>query len=146
VGRDAVQPAAVRSGIGVPAAPGSGEAGITLIESLLSLFLLGIVVVGILPVLVTQASSNTRNERRSAAVSAVQMRLEELRLEDPAGMPTSGASAPQVIAVGRYDFDVITRYCARPGLCNATSRHLTIEARLAERKLYDVETVFTQVR
>jgi type II secretory pathway pseudopilin PulG len=144
VERGELQSAAVR--IGLPRTAAEPEAGITLIESLLALFLLGIVVVGILPVLVIQASSNTRNERRSAAVSAVQMRLEELRLEDPAGLPATGSSAPQVIAVGRFEFDVVTRYCTRPSLCNATSRHLTIEASLDQRKLYDVETVFTAVR
>jgi type II secretory pathway pseudopilin PulG len=115
------------------------------VESLVALLLLGIASVAILPAFLTQTDSNSRNELRTAAVSAVSQRLEELRREDPAAMPSTGTSAAQSIVIGGRDFEVFTQYCARPTLCNATSRHLVVEARLGGRKLYDVETVFTQI-
>jgi prepilin-type N-terminal cleavage/methylation domain-containing protein len=122
-----------------------GSRGVTLVESLVGLLLLGIAAVAILPAFLSQTDSNSRNELRTAAVSAVSQRLEELRREDPAEMPSTGTSAAQSIIVGVWDFEVFTQYCARPILCNATSRHLVVEARLGGRKLYDVETVFTQI-
>jgi type II secretory pathway pseudopilin PulG len=123
-----------------------GASGIALVESLVALFLVGMVAVAIMPALVTETDSNRRNEVRSAAVSAVQQRFEELRLVDPATLPTLGTSAAQAITIGDWQFDVVTRYCTRAGLCNATSRHLTVEARLGNRAIYDAETVFTQIQ
>jgi type II secretory pathway pseudopilin PulG len=129
-----------------PCAAAAGQAGATLIESLVALLLVALVAVAIMPALVTEADSNRRNELRAAAVGAVQQRLEELRTVDPATLPTVGTTAPQAVAIGGWSFDVVTSFCPRPALCNNRSRHLAVEARLDGRTVYDVETVFAQVQ
>ena len=61
-------------------------------------------------------------------------------------MPNSGSSGIQVVQVGDRNFEAITHYCATPGFCTATSRHLIIEVSHGGEIVYSVETVFTQLR
>lgn len=120
--------------------------GVTLIETLVALAILGISLAGILPSFVTQLHSNTRNEERSGAVIAAQWVLDSLRLQDPSTLPATGASAPQLVTIGASPYEVTTRYCQRTAFCGVNSRHLRIEVRLRNRELYDVETVYTRLR
>lgn len=123
-----------------------GEKGATLVEALVALVILGVALAGILPSFTTQLHSNARCEQRSGAVSAAQQVLDALRLEDPAAMPMIGTSAPQLIMVGELQYEVITRYCADNTYCNTESRHLIVEVQRDGRTIYDVETIYTQLR
>ncbi len=121
------------------------QAGLSLLEALAAVGILAVVTVAVLPAFTGQLRSTERNIERTAAINAVQQRLEALRMEDPASMPTTGASAPQLISVGDRQFEVVTRYCDRPALCNANSRHVTVVATHEQRQVYDVETIYTRV-
>ncbi len=121
------------------------QAGLSLLEALAAVGILAVAVVAVLPAFTTQLRSNERDIQRTAAINAVQQRLETLRMEDPASMPSSGASAPQLVTVGGWQFEVVTRYCDRPALCNANSRHVTVVATHEQRQVYDAETIYTRV-
>lgn len=121
------------------------ERGLTLIEALVALAILGIAAVAIMPAFMTQLDSNRRSETRSGAVTASQQVLEGLRLADPASLPTTGAGAPQTVTVGDRTYEVTTFYCLQAALCDARSRHLRVEVSHDGRVVYDVETVFTQL-
>jgi len=67
--------------------------GLTLVETLVALALIGVAIGAILPAFTVQLGSNTRNEERSEAVAAAEILLEELRGEDLSTLPTTGQSA-----------------------------------------------------
>lgn len=123
-----------------------GQRGMSLIEALLAIVILGIALSSVSQAFVTQRSVNRRNEERGGAAAAAQQVMERLRRQDPASMPTSGASSPELITVDGRGFEVVTRYCVDATYCGAGSRHLRLEVSLAGQRLFDVETVYTQLR
>jgi type II secretory pathway pseudopilin PulG len=122
------------------------ERGATLVEALVALAILGVALTGILPSFITQLQSNTRSEERTSAVVAAQLVMDFHRLEDPEAMPTTGTSAPQLVTIGGLEYEVTTRYCVEPAFCGDESRHLVVEVHRLGRKIFDVETVYTQLR
>ncbi len=121
------------------------QRGFTLVEAVTAIGILGLVMVGILMSFTTQMHANTRSEARTGAISAAQIRMEDLRRDDPASLPNVGQSAPQVHMVGNLRYEVITLYCSRPTYCDTASRHLIVEVYHQGRKVYEVETVYTQL-
>jgi type II secretion system protein I len=122
------------------------ERGFSLAEALIALGILAVVAVSILPAFMTHVRANSRNELRSSAISAAQERLENLRLQNPEGMPESGSSAPQLVTVDGRQLEVITHYCERSEYCtDDRSRHIRVEVKVHGRTVYDVETVYTQL-
>lgn len=128
------------------AAVKSSAAGFSLVETLVALAILGIALTGILPSFLSQAQTNSRCAERSGAVLAAQQMLESMRLTDPETMPDEGAAAPQLLTIGGVEYEVVVRYCANEALCNPVSRHITVDVNLRGRKIYDVETIYTQLR
>lgn len=122
------------------------ESGSTLVETVVALFLLGLALTGILPAFSTILQTNTRCENRSNAVAAAQQVLDALRIEDPETLPISGASAPQLLTVGGDEFEVITRFCVVASLCSPTRRQIVVEVQRSGSKVFDVETIFAQLR
>ncbi len=121
------------------------QRGLTLIEALVALAILGVAAVAIMPAFLTQVDANRRSEPRAGAVTAAQQVVEQLRLGDPSSLPSSGTSAPESVLVGGLSYDVRTQFCVRPEFCDARSRHVIVEVWLDGRRLYDVETVYTQL-
>jgi general secretion pathway protein I len=122
------------------------EQGFSLTEALIALGILAVVAISVLPAFMTHVGANSRNELRSSAISAAQERLESLRLENPAAMPDSGSSAPQLITVDGQQLEVVTHYCERAEYCtDDRSRHIRVEVKADGRTVYDVETVYTQL-
>jgi type II secretory pathway pseudopilin PulG len=118
----------------------------SLIEALLAIVILGIALASVAQAFITQRTMNELNEQRSGAAAAAQQAMESLRRQDPASMPTSGSSSPQTITVDGRDYQVVTSYCVASTYCGAGSRHLRLEVSFAGRDLFDVETVYTQLR
>ncbi len=122
------------------------ERGFSLVETLVAVALLAFLSTGILTAFSSQAASSGRNERRLAATAAAEQVLEFYRMDDPELMPTSGSVGPVVVAANTQEFEVFTLFCTRPTFCTDTARQLVVEVYSGPTKVYDVETVFTQVR
>ena len=90
------------------------QRGFTMIEALVSLAILGIALAGIVPGFFLYTRTNALTEVRSGSVAAAQRVFEALRAQDPSDLPSSGASAAQIVPVGKNEFQVVTRYCADP--------------------------------
>jgi len=125
---------------------GLNNRGFSLIESLIGLALLAIVLVSLLPAFLTLMDANTFSEEHSAALAAGQRAMEKLRLVDPGSMPTTGASAVQVIVVDSREFEVLTHYCRVSEYCSSATRHVSVEIRYGGQKVYDVDTVYTRMQ
>jgi len=120
--------------------------GFTLIESLLAIAILGIALAGIMPAFLTFLDANTLSEERSDAVAAAQFVMERMRQQNPGTMPTTGASALELIAVGEREFEVQGFYCTDNAYCNTDSRHVVLEVNYGGQSVYSLETVFTKLR
>jgi len=120
--------------------------GMSLIESVVALVIIGVAATSILTAFMTMVHSNTRSGELSHAVSAAEMELEDLRLQDPELLPSTGSSSPRLVVVGDRQYEVVTHYCERAELCQDTTRHIRVEVRLQGESIYDVKTVYTQLR
>lgn len=124
------------------------ERGLSLVETLVALALLGGLAMAVMPAFVSQMDANTRNEHRADAIGLALERLEELRFATPSALPTSGSDSRTAPTAG-LDYEVRTFYCQDTSFCppaTAGARHLTVEVWLDGREVYDVATVFTELR
>jgi type II secretory pathway pseudopilin PulG len=116
-------------------------------EVLMSMVLLGIVGSGIAPGLLLNFKAITRNELRSEAIAAAQEVLDDLRTQDPTTLPNSQVEEEDSITINNRDFLVTTIYCLDENICaSGRSRHITLEVEYKNEEIYEIETVFTQLR
>ena len=120
--------------------------GFSLLEVLLALGLLGVVLVVVIPAFFAFLEANSQNEVRSGAMATAQQVMEALREEDPAALPSSGASPIQLVNVGGREYDAVTRYCVEAAYCDSTTRHLLVEVSFGGNVIYTVESIFTQLQ
>jgi type II secretory pathway pseudopilin PulG len=118
----------------------------TLVEALIAVAILGIAVTAVMPAFMSLMDVNTRDEERSGALAATQHVLEELRHDDPATMPDSGADPLQLIVIDGREYEVLVRYCTTAAYCGDDSRHLLVEVSYGGREIAAVESVFTRLR
>lgn len=124
---------------------GYRRAGLSFLEVVVALAILGVVLVGVVPSFLSYIQFNTQSEQRSNAIRLVEERLEALRLVNPQTLPTTGSQESVQTRSGR-SYTVRTIYCATASLCGSGSRHIRVEVLLNGRSLYAAETVFTQLR
>lgn len=122
------------------------ERGLTLVEALVAMAIMGIVLAGVTPLFMTYLNANTLNEERSGAMAAAQQVLERLRAQDPADLPSSGTSAAQALTIGGRTYQATTRYCVTAAYCDTASRHVVVEVTYRGTRIFQAETVFTQLR
>ncbi len=122
------------------------QSGFSLVEVLVSLFLVSITGVAFTHAFLGSLKFNTLSEKRSGAISAAQQVLDELRTKDPFTLPTSGTTS-NTINVGGRNFTVLVTYCSIGSYCSTPSIR-TLSARVTYRNenLYAVDTIFTQLK
>lgn len=123
------------------------ESGFTLIEVIVSISLFGIMLSTLPTAFISFMRFNTQMELRSQAMAAAQYVLDEMRLENPQTMPTSGVDS-EVVTIGSRNFLVNIRYCTNAAFCGAsTMRHIAVQVDYGEQDdIYAVETVFTKLK
>lgn len=119
--------------------------GLSIIEILVGLAILGITMASIIPGFMQSMRINNNNELRSNGVYLASQRLEELRQGDVTSLPTTGSTSSTVTRSGRT-FTVVTKYCVMSAYCESASRHLQIEVVFGGRVVYVAETVFTDLQ
>ena len=120
--------------------------GFTMLEVLVSMVLFGIVSIGMTKAYIAQMHVNTMSETRSQAVQAAIRVLDFTRTLDPATLPNSGSSSAQTIVINNKSFAVKLFYCRVPALCSVSSRNITAQVSFKNKKVYEVSTVFAQLR
>jgi len=120
--------------------------GFTLIEVMASMTILLIVSAGVAPAFTNFMRFNTSSQLKTEAMAAASRKLDELRLQNPQDMPTSG-STNDLFTVGNRDFDVETTFCERDTFCSTNnSRHLKVVISYDSKEVFEVETVYTMLR
>ena len=129
------------------------QRGVTLVEALVAIAIIGIVLAATVPAFVGNLRINTDNETRSGAVTAAQTVMDRLR-GDAAwpeyGGPPGGPMVPPVVTVETsarsYDVRIdYGPYCDDAGTCYAGARRVELEVTHGGRTFYRLATVFTQL-
>jgi prepilin-type N-terminal cleavage/methylation domain-containing protein len=122
------------------------QSGFTLIEILVSLFLFSIASLGLGKTFINTLAVNTRNERRTAGVQAVQQVLDNLRTKDPSTLPTGNTTQTSTITIGNRNFSVAVTYCPAGTIyCTANIRDLDVIASLNGGVVYETRTVYAKL-
>lgn len=122
------------------------EKGFTLLEVLVAISLMAIMLAGLPAAFVSFSQYNSRMELRTQALAAGQRVLDDLRMEDPQTLQSSGSTTDSVVIDGRT-FDVNVTYCVNTTWCGLNSRHLSLEVDYnGEPSIVEIETVFTKLR
>lgn len=124
----------------------TGESAFTLIEILFALVLFGIATAAIYPAFHGHIRFNNFSEMRSASYSAAQILLDDLRLEEPSVLPSSGSDPAVDIQVGTKTFSVVASYCEDTTYCDTETRYITARVSYQGEQIYEVSTVYTELR
>ncbi len=122
------------------------EPGFTLIEVLVAVALFGIVTAGMVPAFLVYLKQNVNAQIKTEAAMAAQQKLDELRVEDPSDLPSSGSDPIETIKVGDHDFDILVTYCADPSYCALDTKQISVEVNYKEKRVYALQTVYTDLR
>jgi prepilin-type N-terminal cleavage/methylation domain-containing protein len=122
------------------------QRGVSLMECLVSMALFLIVTVGIAGGSASFMKQNTTNEQKGGAIAATQQAFDNIRFQDPSTLPMSG-TVSSTVAVGGRNYDVRLSYCETSSYCSSLSlRHVTARTYFKNVKLYQVETVYAQLK
>ena len=119
--------------------------GAGILEVVIAMAILIIALTALIPSFIYYLRTNTSSEVRTQAIIVAQQVLEELRLKDPASLPTQGQQTITRNQGGR-SFTVVVNYCQDPSLCSGNARHLVLEVKQGGKRVYEVETVYTSLR
>ncbi len=123
------------------------ENGFTLLEVMIALMIFSIVMGGMVPAFIAQLRQNTLGEIRTEAIAAGQIVIDQLRILDPASLPSSGSDSPRSVTVGTRTYSVIVSYCENATYCaTVNNRHITARVSFNNVEYFETQTVFTQLR
>jgi type II secretory pathway pseudopilin PulG len=118
--------------------------GLTIIEALIAIVILGIALATIIPSLTAYTKVNTDSEKKGETVAVVQHVMDNLRQKQFTDWPTNGSSYD--IASGGRTYKAKISWCAKgPTNCytSDSARHVKVEVIYNEKTIYTVETVYT---
>lgn len=118
--------------------------GISLVETMVTIALLGIVLGAIAPIFTNYAQINRKSQYRTEAISAAQQITDGLRQKSFAAWPVSGSSQSVEVSGSTYQAKVF--YCTGTleALCTNGANHTRVEVSRYGTIYYSVETVFTK--
>lgn len=121
----------------------SSRAGISLVEAVIAIVIVGIVLAGVVPALVSNLRVNTDSEVRTGAVAAAQTVLDRFRVRPKSAWEASGSTV-SVVSHGRsYDVAVVRQPFCQDGTCLDGAELIELEVSHGGRTRYTVSTVFT---
>jgi len=121
--------------------------GFSMIEVMVALSIFGLVSAAVGPSFSMFMKHNTDALIKTKALAAAQQKLDQLRLNNPQSLPSSGRIGPETFTIDGKNFSVYTSYCVTSAYCNtANNRDIKVEAYYNNVKRYEVETVYTALR
>ena len=120
------------------------EQGLTLIETVIALFIFLIFLGFMIPLFSNQHISTINNEIDTGAVAVSQQILDKLRQANSATLPSTGSTNESVTAMGKQYSATIT-YCAVVAYCTTNARHIKVEVKHHGQTVYTVETAYTRL-
>ena len=119
----------------------------TLVEVLVALAIFSISALALANGFNAHLKTNLLSEQKSGAILAAGRVLDGYRVQDPTTFPASGTAAAVNIPVGNRTYAVTVTFCSPNTYCTSNNiRALHVEAALNGTLLYQVDTVFAQLR
>lgn len=122
------------------------EEGFTLVEVLVALFIFGVVMASASVAFISNLRHNTEAEKKMGALAVAQQILDDKRVQDPTSLPSTGAVTITSMPGMSTSYSASLTYCAKSQYCSSASRHLLLEVFYNGDKVYETETVFTQLK
>lgn len=121
----------------------SSRAGLSLVEAIIAIAIVGILLAGVVPAFVSNLRINTDSEIRTGAVAAAQTVVDQFRVLPRSQWQASGTTV-NVVSHGR-SYDVLAQHgpFCQGGTCFADSFLIELEVSHGGRSRYAVATVFT---
>lgn len=119
--------------------------GFSLIEVIVAMALFTLVSALMAPSFLYHLKTNYNSEVKNGAIAATQQRLDTIRSQDPALLPSSGYDT-QNITFGERTFSVKTLYCRNAAWCSSSARNINVEVSYRNKLIYKAETVFSQLK
>ncbi len=115
-------------------------------EAMAAMVIVTILIVAIVPALVGFTHVNQKSEWRSGAVDAAELLLERYRTQEVGStLPTTTANQTETVSIGGLDYEATTLFCQTISYCDGETTHIKVEVSYQNEKLYEVETVFTNL-
>ena len=123
------------------------EAGFTLVEVVVALAIMGVVIAASTTSFITHLRANYTAELIFEGEQAAQSVIDDLRYEEVSSLPLNGTDSPRNITMNALrEFQVYVTYCPEDTYCSSdTVRHLRVRADYRGERVYQTETVFTQL-
>ena len=116
----------------------------------MALTIMALLSASVVPTFVGQSRLNTLSEKKTEAVQAAQLVLDDLRVEDISLLPVSGNASPRDVTAGTRTYQVVVSYCGNPDHCppntSDNTRHLAVAVSLNGEVMYEIATVFTNIK
>ena len=123
--------------------------GLSIVEVVIALVILTIVLAGLLPSFIGNLQINNRTELRGTAVSIAERELEQYRRQNLTNISntqtTSPTPNPKDVPQDGRTYQVNTRFCVDTTRCSGNARQVVVQVNYQGSKLYEVETVYTQL-
>jgi type II secretory pathway pseudopilin PulG len=137
------------------------EAGLTLIETIVSLLVFLVVIAGVVPAYLTYRLQSIQNPVRIGAVAVSQQVMEEIRqITAVNDLPSAGSAnqtpAPKnnplnsLSAYGKT-YSATIYYCEKAAFCDTNSRYIRVavfqkfgDGSLSSAPVYEVSTIYTK--
>ena len=119
--------------------------GFTLIETLVTISVITIGIMGILALMSSVFSVNQKADTQGQAVQLAQREFDALKRTALSYIPATGTADSTVNYTGR-DFIVRKRYCVTAAYCNADQRSVQLDILMGNTVMFTGETVLTELR
>lgn len=121
--------------------------GFTLIEVLVAIAIVALALATASSSLITNMKANKTGARVFEGAQAAQTVIDELRYTDVSALPESGTDEVRHVQIDALKtYDVYVTYCNDPTHCTSEDvRQISLRVELDGKKIYETETVFTQL-
>lgn len=122
------------------------QQGVSLLEVLVSTFIFLSAMAAFSPALLGTINKHNVTMYKTGAYQVAQQQLDALRQQNISALPNTGTQGPVNVMQDGRSYQVYTTYCAQTSFCASSStRGISVSVYYKNNKVYEVETVFTQL-
>ncbi|HMO02070.1 MAG TPA: type II secretion system protein [Oligoflexia bacterium] len=122
------------------------QKGFTLIEAIVSIFLVIITAFGMGQAFVSMLKLNLASEVKSGAIFAAATVLDKIRKTNLESLPVSGLYQAEPVAVNGKEYLVETFICLNQELCSSPSiKQISLNIYYDGLRVHNIETVYAQL-
>lgn len=120
------------------------EQGISLLEVLASIGILGLFLSLVTSSFMTNLHSNMKTQIRYEAIQAAQSVLDDIRFQEVSSLVDE--QTPRSLDIGNRNYQVQVTYCSNPSFCPSPEiKHVAVGVTYKSEVVYETDTIFTEL-